>query len=250
MCVLFTQVTRYDFVHIICLHMFFVLTITPHSMCHFPNCISLQSCIIKMLIQLLTLLLAFSHLSTAHKQPLLCRLPKDVGFMACARSPLTVYYYNSNERQCEEFMFYGCAQGNANKFDTLEECERVCGTIKGWYASLIACLYSLTHCCYTFASGMFSTFKAHKIFLYVFIALFASLFVYSNEIVYCLGTLEQKQRHGRTHTPTSDVRSNGAYYSKSFCHKHKCTVVLYEFRCKNDKKFESVDVKSVLLDLL
>ncbi|KFD45228.1 hypothetical protein M513_13895, partial [Trichuris suis] len=37
----------------------------------------------------------------------------------------TKYYYNKETKKCETFVYGGC-QGNANRFDTLEECEAKC----------------------------------------------------------------------------------------------------------------------------
>ncbi|ESO89574.1 hypothetical protein LOTGIDRAFT_80595, partial [Lottia gigantea] len=51
-----------------------------------------------------------------------CLLPMDSG--ACTDSQ-TKYYYNEVKDQCEVFSYSGCG-GNANKFDTLAECEAMC----------------------------------------------------------------------------------------------------------------------------
>ncbi|KAI9586506.1 hypothetical protein GQX74_002353 [Glossina fuscipes] len=51
-----------------------------------------------------------------------CSLPKEIG--PCRASYLK-FYYNSGTKACNEF-FYGGCQGNANRFDTKEECENLC----------------------------------------------------------------------------------------------------------------------------
>uniref|UniRef100_A0A1A9WUT6 BPTI/Kunitz inhibitor domain-containing protein n=1 Tax=Glossina brevipalpis TaxID=37001 RepID=A0A1A9WUT6_9MUSC len=51
-----------------------------------------------------------------------CALTKDVG--PCRGSKLN-FYYDSDANACKEF-FYGGCQGNANRFDTKEECEQLC----------------------------------------------------------------------------------------------------------------------------
>lgn len=52
----------------------------------------------------------------------ICFLPKNVS--AC-RAAITMFYYNQQSLQCEEFTWGGCA-GNANRFETKEECEAKC----------------------------------------------------------------------------------------------------------------------------
>jgi len=53
-----------------------------------------------------------------------CALPPDVGPCdgVCPR-----YFFNSETDQCEEFIF-GCCEGNANNFPTLEACEAACAS--------------------------------------------------------------------------------------------------------------------------
>ena len=52
----------------------------------------------------------------------ICALPPDVGPCdgICPR-----YIFNSETDQCEEFIF-GCCEGNANNFPTMEACEAAC----------------------------------------------------------------------------------------------------------------------------
>ena len=38
------------------------------------------------------------------------------------------HYYNSESGKCEIFIYGGCG-GNANRFDTLEECKEECGKL-------------------------------------------------------------------------------------------------------------------------
>lgn len=52
----------------------------------------------------------------------ICNLPSDIGPCLDALYP---YYFNSATGQCEEFLWGGC-EGNANRFDTIEECEDTC----------------------------------------------------------------------------------------------------------------------------
>ncbi|XP_046577529.1 BPTI/Kunitz domain-containing protein-like [Haliotis rubra] len=52
-----------------------------------------------------------------------CLLPKDPG--NCYGYFLK-YYFNSRTCLCEKFVYGGCP-GNANNFDTLEDCRRRCG---------------------------------------------------------------------------------------------------------------------------
>ena len=53
----------------------------------------------------------------------ICSLPQDSG--PCAAF-FHHYYYNKETGKCEEFIYGGC-HGNANNFETIEECERKCG---------------------------------------------------------------------------------------------------------------------------
>ncbi|XP_067289932.1 BPTI/Kunitz domain-containing protein [Pseudorasbora parva] len=51
-----------------------------------------------------------------------CSLPKDEG--TCF-AMLPKYYYDNQEKDCRMFLYRGC-QGNANRFESLEECRKQC----------------------------------------------------------------------------------------------------------------------------
>ncbi|XP_076348776.1 uncharacterized protein LOC143246253 isoform X2 [Tachypleus tridentatus] len=52
-----------------------------------------------------------------------CHLPSDAGL---CKAHFTNYYYNSENKRCEEFIYGGC-DGNENNFKTKDECEETCG---------------------------------------------------------------------------------------------------------------------------
>ena len=51
-----------------------------------------------------------------------CNLPRETGF---CRAAFTRYYYNTSSGNCESFIWGGCG-GNANNFNTLDECKKAC----------------------------------------------------------------------------------------------------------------------------
>ncbi|KAL9924454.1 protease inhibitor-like [Glossina fuscipes fuscipes] len=76
----------------------------------------------KSLLFLLSAVLVLCAVVQAAEKSADCSLPKEIG--PCRASYLK-FYYNSGTKACNEF-FYGGCQGNANRFDTKEECENLC----------------------------------------------------------------------------------------------------------------------------
>uniref|UniRef100_A0A6B0U6S9 Putative kunitz n=1 Tax=Ixodes ricinus TaxID=34613 RepID=A0A6B0U6S9_IXORI len=58
-------------------------------------------------------------------RPLKCYLPPDEG--PC-RARIPSYYFNN--KTCVEFMYGGC-EGNANNFETVEQCRKECKDKRG-----------------------------------------------------------------------------------------------------------------------
>jgi len=56
-----------------------------------------------------------------------CSLPNDSGIQCPARvlSPISRFYFDSTTGSCRTFQFSQCG-GNANNFDSLEQCEGFC----------------------------------------------------------------------------------------------------------------------------
>lgn len=52
-----------------------------------------------------------------------CSLPAAVG--PC-RAAIPKFYYDSGSKSCKGFTYGGC-DGNANRFDTEDECKAACG---------------------------------------------------------------------------------------------------------------------------
>ncbi|XP_035723305.1 papilin-like isoform X5 [Vespa mandarinia] len=57
----------------------------------------------------------------------ICQAPVDAG--PC-NNDITAYYYDSRTSMCQAFIYGGC-EGNANRFQTEEQCERLCGKFRG-----------------------------------------------------------------------------------------------------------------------
>ncbi|XP_045125730.1 papilin-like isoform X4 [Portunus trituberculatus] len=57
------------------------------------------------------------------EMPEICRLPVEIGH---CRAALPNWYYDVNTKSCIAFSYGGCA-GNANRFQSVELCERQCG---------------------------------------------------------------------------------------------------------------------------
>lgn len=51
-----------------------------------------------------------------------CSLPKDKG--ACF-AIIPMYYYDNEDKLCRMFLYGGC-RGNGNRFDTREDCQKMC----------------------------------------------------------------------------------------------------------------------------
>ncbi|XP_058033068.1 kunitz/BPTI-like toxin isoform X1 [Ahaetulla prasina] len=81
------------------------------------------------LLLLLGLLTLWAELTpvSGQKRPKLCYLPPETG--PC-RARQTRFYYNPASNKCQEFVYGGC-QGNANRFETREECHFTCVEKRG-----------------------------------------------------------------------------------------------------------------------
>ena len=55
----------------------------------------------------------------------ICELPSDTG--PC-RALIPRWFFDTRSGKCQRFTFGGC-QGNANNFETLEECINTCGEL-------------------------------------------------------------------------------------------------------------------------
>nr|XP_060643335.1 actinia tenebrosa protease inhibitors-like [Anolis sagrei ordinatus] len=54
--------------------------------------------------------------------PTICTVPKNSG--PCSEK-LSRYYYNQKSKNCEQFIYGGCG-GNANNFQSSQECKKIC----------------------------------------------------------------------------------------------------------------------------
>ncbi len=86
-----------------------------------------------------------------------CSLPPMTG--PC-RGHLIRYYYNPSSRRCETFIYGGC-RGNDNRFDSLRECENVCGkaAISGEFHCFIIGFQYTTHHIFILIFGSTSSFN-------------------------------------------------------------------------------------------
>ncbi|XP_036145237.1 papilin isoform X3 [Monomorium pharaonis] len=64
---------------------------------------------------------------TGEPKSIICLAPVDSG--DCDDS-ITAYYYDAQHQMCQAFIYTGCG-GNANRFQTEEQCERLCGRFHG-----------------------------------------------------------------------------------------------------------------------
>ncbi|CCD72531.2 BPTI/Kunitz inhibitor domain-containing protein [Caenorhabditis elegans] len=68
------------------------------------------------------------HLDGNELGGFVCRLPKNVGFACGVTTPHSAYYFDSEIRECIEFMFEGCG-GNQNRFSSRQECINGCKSL-------------------------------------------------------------------------------------------------------------------------
>lgn len=61
----------------------------------------------------------------------ICDLPAETGM---CRGYFPKFYFDKTAGSCKTFIYGGCA-GNENNFDTVEECEQICG--KGNYINML-----------------------------------------------------------------------------------------------------------------
>ena len=59
-------------------------------------------------------------------RPDICSLPMYTGN---CRASIPSWYYDTSRRQCVAFTYGGCS-GNANRFESIELCERQCGAYR------------------------------------------------------------------------------------------------------------------------
>lgn len=77
-------------------------------------------------------LIRFSTRVDEDGQSDICSAPVDPG--PCSET-VPAWYYNATSGTCSYFVYGGCS-GNANRFQSEEQCERQCGTFKGQGKSL------------------------------------------------------------------------------------------------------------------
>ena len=57
----------------------------------------------------------------------ICNLPVEAGPCQANKA---LWYYDPVSQHCNAFVYGGC-EGNANRFDSEEQCERQCGIFRG-----------------------------------------------------------------------------------------------------------------------
>ncbi|XP_034260657.1 kunitz-type serine protease inhibitor 4-like isoform X2 [Pantherophis guttatus] len=55
-------------------------------------------------------------------RPMFCYLPPETGI---CRANVPAFYYNPASKECQEFAYGGCG-GNANRFETKDDCKYAC----------------------------------------------------------------------------------------------------------------------------
>nr|Q2ES46.1 RecName: Full=Kunitz-type serine protease inhibitor 5; AltName: Full=Kunitz protease inhibitor 5; AltName: Full=Kunitz protease inhibitor V; Flags: Precursor [Daboia russelii]ABD24044.1 Kunitz protease inhibitor-V [Daboia russelii russelii] len=75
-----------------------------------------------LLLGLLTLWAELTPIS-GQDRPKFCHLPVDSGI---CRAHIPRFYYNPASNQCQGFIYGGC-EGNANNFETRDQCRHTCG---------------------------------------------------------------------------------------------------------------------------
>lgn len=71
----------------------------------------------------------------------LCYLEPDQG--PCTQQEAS-WYFDRNSNRCQSFVYGGC-EGNANRFNTEEQCERQCGDFRGLGEASLCYLPSLVY---------------------------------------------------------------------------------------------------------
>ncbi|EPB73409.1 Kunitz/Bovine pancreatic trypsin inhibitor domain protein [Ancylostoma ceylanicum] len=56
----------------------------------------------------------------------ICSLPPNPGYGDCSSEPSIKFYFDVYDLRCKKFLFLNCKGSNQNRFDTEEECIRVC----------------------------------------------------------------------------------------------------------------------------
>ncbi|KIH66198.1 Kunitz/Bovine pancreatic trypsin inhibitor domain protein [Ancylostoma duodenale] len=67
-----------------------------------------------------------SHSGNDAKHQKICSLPPNPGYGDCSSEPVIKFYFDAYDLKCKRFLFLNCKGSNQNRFDTEEECIRVC----------------------------------------------------------------------------------------------------------------------------